>query len=126
MTPFTGNDRQPWYQYGSTVTTVIVEDGVTEISPLSFVLMRNLERICFGKDVHVIGVYAFQHCTNLSTVTFSGNAPALNRLGIYYNATLFGTMDLTVYYRYGDDTWTEKYRQENGINVDWVEIDLVV
>ena len=62
------NNKQPWKDFKSVITTVVIEDGVT-----------------------IIGYDAFNGCTLLSTVTFTGT-PQLTAI---YDAAFYGCTALT-------------------------------
>ena len=74
---------QPWYEHGGksatdrsdaeagtiTVTTVIVEEGITAISDNAFRNFHKLETVSLPSTLRSVGFRAFADCPNLRTVT---------------------------------------------------------
>ena len=74
---------QPWYEHGGksatdrsdaeagtiTVTTMIVEEGITAISDNAFRNFNKLETVALPSTLRSIGFRAFADCPNLRTVT---------------------------------------------------------
>lgn len=58
--------RAPW---GTAVTSVIIEDGVTNIGNYSFYNCKNLKGISIPESVQKIGSHAFLNCHSLESVT---------------------------------------------------------
>ena len=56
---------RPW---GTEITSVVIEDGVTGIGKGAFANSTNLTRITIGNDVTRSGYWAFYNCTNLTEV----------------------------------------------------------
>lgn len=59
--------------YLADVTTLIIEEGISEIGVRSFAYLPNLETVEFKGNV-TLGAYAFDGCAALTTVTFDGDA----------------------------------------------------
>lgn len=55
--------------YNTSVTEVIIPDGVTEIPDYTFINNKSLERVTLGKGVTKIGNNAFADCSNLRDIT---------------------------------------------------------
>ena len=66
------HEDPPWYQFANflnpTVTTVLIEDGVTSIGISAFDNCTSITRIQLPDTVTSIGEYAFISCENLSSV----------------------------------------------------------
>ncbi len=108
----------PWnYQYydnSSSITTVVIQDGVTNIGDRAFHDLKNLQKITIPSSVAKIGRQAFymehvpnnnfqsitipnsvteiegeafKNCTNLKTVTIENGPVALNFSSFYYNGS---------------------------------------
>ena len=56
----------PW---GTSITKVIIEDGVTEIASCAFDGCRNLKSVTIPNSVTSIGYGAFMYCSSLTTIT---------------------------------------------------------
>ena len=59
---------QPWYQDRTKITSVVVEDGVTEIGNFAFYGLTNMKSIIIADSVTKIGAYAFKNCTALTDI----------------------------------------------------------
>ena len=59
---------QPWYQDRTKITSVVVEDGVTEIGNFAFYGLTNMKSITISDSVTKIGAYAFKNCTALTDI----------------------------------------------------------
>lgn len=68
-----------WKSYNSSITSVVVEDGVTSIADYSFDGCKNLTQVTLPDNLRSIGTYAFRSCTALkaidipSSVTYLGS-----------------------------------------------------
>ena len=58
----------PWYSYRSTITKVIVGDGITGIGNNNFYDLTNLTTVEISDTVTTIGNAAFRKCTNLPQI----------------------------------------------------------
>ncbi len=61
----------PWY-IGKT-STVIIDDGVTDISEYAFYNCNNLKNLTVGNSVKTVDRYAFYNCDSLTNVYYTGN-----------------------------------------------------
>ena len=72
-------NRSHWSSYNSSITSVVVEDGVTSIADYSFDRCKNLTTVTLPDNLRSIGTYAFRSCTALkaidipSSVTYLGS-----------------------------------------------------
>ena len=72
-------NRSHWSTYNSSITSVVVEDGVTSIADYSFEGCKNLTTVTLPNNLRSIGTYAFRSCTALkaidipSSVTYLGS-----------------------------------------------------
>ena len=64
-------DDLPWKDYRSSITSVVIEDGVTSIGNMAFEGCNNanLTSVTIPASVTSIGDYAFGYCTYLASVT---------------------------------------------------------
>jgi len=66
-----GKLTQPWMEYKSAITALVIEDGITRIGDRAFQSCKYLEHASIGKDVASIGEWAFQNCYALTSVSLS-------------------------------------------------------
>ena len=66
---WSGENRQPWYDYDSHIKTVIVEHGVTRIGDVGFWSLSKLTSVTLPESVTTIGRLAFYSCSNLRSIT---------------------------------------------------------
>lgn len=69
MQDFSNALFMPWEDYKRYITTLIINNGVTNISGSAFSDFRKLTDITISDSVTNIGDYAFSLCRNLTTVT---------------------------------------------------------
>jgi len=60
--------KQPWYKEKDKITSVVIEDGITEIGNFDFYGLTNLKNISIADSVKKIGDYAFKNCTALTDI----------------------------------------------------------
>lgn len=60
---------RPWYDFENEITTVIIENGVTNIGSWSFYCCENLKSVTISSTVTSIGVSAFDACYALESIT---------------------------------------------------------
>lgn len=68
MTSMMPYDNPPWKTWMDSVTSIVVEEGITSISNQAFCNLVNLETVTVADGVAGLGGYAFQDCTKLKTV----------------------------------------------------------
>ncbi len=114
----------PWDFYRVTITSVVIEDGVTSIGGYAFYQCTNLTSVTIPDGVTSIDLYAFGYCSNLTNITlpesitdigswvFSG---CTSLTDIFYSGTLkdfakvwYKAPDLTgvtIHHKDGEDTF---------------------
>ena len=114
----------PWDFYRVTITSVVIEDGVTSIGGYAFYQCTNLTSVAIPEGVTSIDLYAFGYCSNLTNITlpesitdigswvFSG---CTSLTDIFYSGTLkdfakvgYKAPDLTgvtIHHKDGEDTF---------------------
>ena len=65
MTDYTFDNPSPW---GTTITQVIIQPGVTSIGNYAFYRCKNLSSVEISTSVKSIGNYAFRFCTGLTNI----------------------------------------------------------
>ena len=69
MENFANENYQPWKDYRSSITSVVIENGVTSIGEYAFYSCSRLTTITIPSSVTSIGGWAFKYCSNLTSVT---------------------------------------------------------
>ena len=87
----------------NTITKVIIPEGVETINSYAFALLTALEEVVFPSTLKHIDQYAFYGCTNLKTITFSGenNLKIINH-SAFRDCNLEGTLELPSAYVISD------------------------
>lgn len=78
------SSRAPWYDYRSSIKSVVIEEGVTSIGNYAFNACSGLTSVTIPNSVTSIGRSAFYGCTNLKTVYNNSN------LNITLGSTAYG------------------------------------
>lgn len=68
-----------WSEYADIITTIIVEDGITNIPKNAFADMKHATSVYIGNKVEEIDQCAFYHCTSLRSVVFPDSLNAIER-----------------------------------------------
>ncbi len=71
MTDFVNDDMQPWRNFRSSIISVEIEDGITNVGSYAFAYCSHLTMAFIANSVTTIGSDAFDCCTALS----SANVP---------------------------------------------------
>ncbi len=71
MTDFVNDDMQPWRNFRSSIISVEIEDGITNVGSYAFAYCSHLTMAYIANSVTTIGSDAFDCCTALS----SANVP---------------------------------------------------
>ena len=84
------NAKSPWRSYGAYIKTVIIEDGITNISDYAFCKMQHITEIRVPDSVTRIGAYAFAECPVLKSVNIPATVHSIgeksfDKSGIYYD-----------------------------------------
>ena len=62
--------QAPWYPVRSTVTEIVLGDGLTSVGERAFYGFSRVSRVTLPKNVKSIGAHAFSGCTALSSLQF--------------------------------------------------------
>ena len=77
MKDYRGDDASPW---GTSITKVVIENGVTSIGVFAFKYCTSLTSITIPDSVTSIGDWAFDGCTSLTSITIPDS---VTRIGEY-------------------------------------------
>ena len=67
----------PWEKYRDSIQSVIIEDGVTNVSDYAFYNCSNIINVSIGNSVTTIGFEAFYNCSSLTSVTIPNSVTSL-------------------------------------------------
>lgn len=90
------------FQDCTTLTSVVIPDGVTEIQDNAFQLCTNLKTVTIPASVTLLRNCAFDACPNLQSIYFEGDAPETG------NYVLNPPLP-TIYYHEGTAGWTNPW-----------------
>ena len=71
----------PWYNSQSSITKVVIEQGVTSIGSYAFRFCDGLTSVTIPDSVTNIGNYAFSYCSGLSSVNYNASKVFSNIFG---------------------------------------------
>jgi hypothetical protein len=84
----------PWWRYSrSSITAVIIEDGVTEIGSNAFSRCDKLTAVSIPESVTIIHGYAFSVCSSLTAVTIPNSVTASGN-HIFYNCSSLASVTI--------------------------------
>jgi len=77
-----GND-QSWMDHVDSITSIVIEEGITSISNYAFYECSSLESVTLPASVATIGNYAFSGCSNLESVTIPASVTKIENSAFY-------------------------------------------
>lgn len=105
----------PWYLAKANGLAVTLEEGITNVSAYAFYdcYSAGISEITIPSTVTEIGECAFNGCSNMTSVTFVGDAPAIG-------TEAFSLVEANVYYDIEKSGWTEEVKQNYGGTLTWI------
>ena len=73
MADYAAASDQPWYSSRTSITKVVVEDGVEYIGNRAFYGLTSVTAATIGADVEAMGSFAFRGCTALKTLDYNAS-----------------------------------------------------
>ncbi len=67
-----------WNQYSDVITSVVIEDGITDIPQYAFFNMKKIKSVYIGNAVDKIDEYAFYNCTGIQSITFPASLKTID------------------------------------------------
>ncbi len=108
-----------WYIGDSTVTKVIIPEGVEKIGAYAFANLTALEEVVLPSTLECIDYGAFYGCSSLEKISFSGenNLKIINQ-NAFENCNLKGTLDLSKAFVISDYAFAGNQKLEEVITAD--------
>ncbi|MCC8105568.1 MAG: leucine-rich repeat protein, partial [Clostridiales bacterium] len=78
----------PWYSYCTTITSVVIESGVTSIGDYAFMNCTALTSVSIPDTVTYIGGYSFGECTSLTSVVIPDSVTTIDVYAFVYCTSL--------------------------------------
>lgn len=94
MDDYSSESAQPWYADASTITSIVIEDGITAVGAYAFSKLSNVVSVDIADSVTTIKTYAFYWCRSLKTIALGAGVTKIYTMA-------FSTTDAleSVYYR---------------------------
>ncbi|MCC8101131.1 MAG: leucine-rich repeat protein [Clostridiales bacterium] len=78
----------PWFGYNDTITSVVIESGVTSIGAYAFMHCTSLTSISIPNTVTSIGARAFYECTALTSIAIPDSVTSISSYAFLYCSSL--------------------------------------
>lgn len=90
---YANNNHPMLYVNGESVIDLVIPDGVTKISDHAFSGYWHLESVAIGKDVEIIGDWAFGDCDGLSRITIPDGVKSIGK-NAFWDCSQLGAISL--------------------------------
>ena len=84
MEDYSSNSNWPWYSYRESITSVVVEDGVTSLGSYAFYYLVNVTSITLPNTVTQIGWYSIGNCYKLTSITIPASVTYISGYAFSY------------------------------------------
>lgn len=118
MTDFSYPDYGPWYSLSSSITSVVINDGITSIGTYAFRNCSSLTSVTIGNSVTSIGSSAFYRCSSLTSVTIPNSVTSIGSSAFYGCSGLTSITIPNSVKQLGDD-------EENGVFASCTQLQTV-
>ncbi len=81
-------NRTPWYLQKDSITSIVVEDGVTSISQYAFYELTNVKTVSISESVKSIGYSAFGFCSSLTEIEIPSSISKIEGQLFFYCLSL--------------------------------------
>ena len=91
--------QAPWYSYRESITSVVVEEGITSIGDYAFYDLEYMTDVSLPESLKYIGASAFLYCYDLQSIFIPANVVRIEESAFRYNNLAEITVDVgnTVY-----------------------------
>ena len=83
MESYSSSSKQPWYGYRNSITSIVVEAGVTTLGNNFAYGSVNATSVSLPGTLTTVGNYVFQSCTSLKAVSFPASVTSLGTNVLY-------------------------------------------
>lgn len=80
---YSGTGAAPWVSYRSNIKTIVISNGVTNISSYAFYNCSGLTSITLPDSVTSIGDYVFSDCSKLTSITIPDSVTSIGSSAFY-------------------------------------------
>ena len=77
MADYSSYTNAPWYDYHSSIKSIVINDGVTSIGSQAFAWCSSLTSVTIGNSVTSIGDGAFLGCSSLTSITIPNSVTSI-------------------------------------------------
>lgn len=95
------SSTMPWFSSRSSITSVIIEEGVTSIGKYAFYNCTNLSRVTIPSTVTSIGDYAFMNCTAIKDIYYNGTEEQWSQITLASRVFSLANYSQYIYYTGG-------------------------
>ena len=88
MKNYSSSTDVPWYSKAASISSVIIENGVTSIGESAFDGCSSLTSVTIPDSVTSIGYEAFYGCRSLTSVTIPDSVTSISNYAFYYCSSL--------------------------------------
>ncbi len=83
MPDYTYSAPAPWQEFANLITTVVVEEGVTNIGSYAFYNITGIATVSLPQSIKTIGSYAFYGCSGMTSVTIPEGVTSIGNYAFY-------------------------------------------